>query len=81
MATRIVDLTSDAYVLITDKTNFIVRPLEGMVTIRAQATLPAADDEGLMLDPSKALLRLFDGSLYGKAVGSEARVVVLESDA
>jgi hypothetical protein len=81
MTTRIVDLVDSEYRLITDKTTFIARPLEGNAVIRAQAVVPLVNDQGLMLDPSKALPRMFDGNLYGKAVGATARVVVLESDA
>lgn len=83
MTTRVVDLVDTEYRLITDKTTFMAKLLEGNAAIRAQAALPEPNDEGLPLDPSKGLPRMFDGNVYGKAVGAaaKARVIILESDA
>lgn len=82
MPTKIVPLNESAYTLITSKTNFILRVIGpgSQVQIRAQASLPAVDDVGLPLDPSKALTRLFDGDVYGISLHGETSVVVLESD-
>lgn len=81
MTTKTIDLVESEYTLITDKASFIARPTDGYVIIRAQDTLPLPDDEGMPLDPSKALTRLFDGNVYGKSVGEKATIIVLESDA
>ena len=82
MTTRTVTLSPDAYTLISNKSNFIIRVVGANpgVEIRAQNGLPSPDDIGLPLDPSKALTRAFDGDVYGIAINTTATVVVLETD-
>ncbi len=79
--TRVVELSTTEYTLVTTKAQFLVQnPTKNQyVQFIANDSKPSDSDEGVYLDAFNGITRNFDGDLWAKARRSGTSLIVMES--